>query len=97
MKPTKKCSVCEKVKKVTSFNDNGSSVCKRCNAATGRIVLPHIEDDKILFEARQDILAGVLIRAGNKEAARGNVALGEVGASEIVYKLGVWLVNNRAD
>ena len=95
MTPTRKCPVCKKVKKATSFCTG--NICKRCNAATGRIVLPHIEDDKILFEARQDILAGVLIRAGNKETARGNVALGEVGASEIVYKLGVWLAKNKSN
>ena len=97
MKPTKKCSVCEKVKKVTSFNDNGSSVCKRCNAATGRIASRCIENDGVLLKARDDILSGVLIRVEGpgEDGGRRSVAIGEIGASEIVYKLGVWLAGNR--
>ena len=97
MKPTKKCSVCEKVKKVTSFD--GSNVCKRCNAKTGQIVKPHIENDKVLLKARDDILAGVLIRVAEpkEDGVRRTVAIGEIGASEIVYKLGVWLAKNRGE
>ena len=89
MKPTKKCPVCEKVKKETSFC-NGD-ICKRCNASVGRIAAEYMEDDAVLLAARDDIMDAVLARGEGKSKAK----LGEIGASEIVYKLGVYLAKNR--